>query len=201
MADILEQDMVETQACAFAQEAYFEEKEVDRQIPLTIAEAEELSEGRSFELIEGRMVQKMADTKHAKSQDVLHGELYLYFAHNPIGRALPECSVRLWPESKLNLRTPDIAVFLNQSIRAEEKYETRAPDLAIEIVSDDDRATLIFEKARLFLERGSRVVWIIFPTEKSVVVMTPNSRRWESEKLTCPELLPGFELEVEKIFA
>lgn len=167
---------------------------------LTIEEAEALAEGRSFELIEGRMVFKWADKTHSKAQAHLIGELYSYFENKPIGLVLPEYSVRLWPESKLNLRTPDIAVFLNESL-SEEEYEPRAPDLAIEIVSDDDRAEEIFAKGRLYLEKGSRVVWIVFPSEQSVLVMTPTERRWITDRLTCPEVLPDFALNVPEIFS
>ncbi len=168
---------------------------------ITIEEAEALAEGRSFELIEGRMVFKMANKNHSGVQGYLIWKLYSYFEQHPIGRALPEYSVRLWPESKLNLRTPDVAVFLNENLHEEEKYEPHAPDLAIEIVSDDDRATELFAKGRLYLEKGSRVVWIVFPSEQSVLIMTPTERKWESERLSCPEVLPGFELAVAEIFS
>jgi Uma2 family endonuclease len=168
---------------------------------LTIEEAEALANGEPFELIDGRMVFKMADTKHSSCQDILHGELYLYFKQNPIGRALPELSLRLWPENKYNFRLPDIAVFLNENLHEEERYETRGPDLAIEIASDDDKASTVFAKGRLYLEKGSRIVWLVFPFEKRVMIMTPAEWRWESATLTCPEILPGFSIEVEKIFS
>ncbi|GEM_PF-204519 len=168
---------------------------------LTIEEAEELAQGHSFELIEGRMVFKMPDRKHSKIQAALTTKLFNYFEQNPIGEVLPEFSLRLWPENVHRLPTPDVAVFLNENIHVEEKYATRAPDLAIEIVSDDDKAAAVFAKARMYLEKGSRVVWIVFPLEKSVVIMTPTGRRWESNALTCPELLPGFSIQVAQIFS
>jgi Uma2 family endonuclease len=168
---------------------------------LTIEEAEELAQGEPFELIDGRMVFKMPDRKHSRIQIALGSKLYNYFEQNPIGEVLTEFSLRLWPENVHRLPTPDIAVFLNENILEEEKYATRAPDLAIEIVSDDDRATAMFAKARMYLEKGSRVVWIVFPSEQSVVVMTPTERRWESETLTCPELLPGFSVKISEIFS
>jgi len=168
---------------------------------LTIAEAEALANGEPFELIDGRMVFKMPDRKHSKIQTALGAKLYNYFAQDPIGEVLTEFSLRLWPENKHDFRVPDIAVFLNENIRAEEKYATRAPDLAIEIVSDDDKASAVFAKARMYLEKGGRVVWLFFPLEKSVVIITPTGRRWESNTLTCPELLPGFSIKVADIFA
>jgi Uma2 family endonuclease len=168
---------------------------------VTIEEAEELAQGHSFELIDGRMVFKMPDRKHSQIQAVLTAKLFNYFEKKPIGQVLPEFSLRLWPESKKRLPTPDIAVFLNENLHEEEKYATRAPDLAIEIVSDDDRATAVFEKAKMYLEKGSQVVWMVFPTEMRVMIMTPKEWRWESKRLACPELLPGFSLEVAKIFS
>ena len=167
---------------------------------LTIAEAEALAEGRPYELIDGRMVFKMADRKHSKSQGILVAKLFNYFEQNPIGQVLPEFSLHLWPENLHNFRVLDIAVFLNENLHEDQDYETRGPDLAIEIVSDDDKISDVFTKARLYLEKGSRVVWIVFPGEKSVFVITPNERRLESNTLTCPEVLPGFSVPVEKIF-
>ncbi len=201
MAEILEQEPVAIAPRFIEKETFLVGGPVDQQLPLTIAEAEELAQGRSFELIDGRMVFKMGDRKHSEAQTVLIAAFFNYLESNAIGKVYGEFSVRLWPESNHNFRTPDVSVFLNESLHPEERYETQAPDLAIEIVSDDDRATLLFEKARLYLEKGSKVVWIVFPSEKSVVVITPNTRRWESEVLTCPELLPGFSLAVEKLFS
>jgi Uma2 family endonuclease len=168
---------------------------------LTIEEAEALADGRSFELIDGRIIFKMPDRKHSDIQNVLHGEFYLYFKQNPIGKAMPEFSLRFWPDKKRELRTPDIGVFLNENLRGLEKYATRAPDLAIEIVSDDDKASAVFAKARLYLEKGGRMVWVIFPFEKRVVVVTSNEWRWESNTLACPEILPGFSIQVAEIFS
>jgi len=41
---------------------------------------------------------------------------------------------------------------LNENLRGLEKYATRAPDLAIDIVSDDDKVSAVFAKARLYSE-------------------------------------------------
>jgi len=207
MATVMEQEVLAADYTPPPKTGYVKGRTVERKLrleertDLTIEEAEELANGEPFELIDGRIVFKMADTIHSNSQDVLHGELYLYFKQNPIGKALPELNLRLWPESHHNLRTPDIAVFLNENLRGMEKYATQAPDLAIEIASDDDKVSAVFAKARLYLEKGSRMVWIVFPSEKRAMIMTPTEWRWESDVLTCPEILPGFSVEVAALFA
>ena len=73
--------------------------------------------------------------------------------------------------------------------------------MAIEIVSQYDRWSALFEKAALYLEKGSRVVWIVDPYQKGVMVITATERRWISDTLACPEVLPGFSINVQEIFS
>ncbi len=143
---------------------------------LTVEQASKLAAGRTFELIEGRIVYKMPDDKHADAQGRLCTKLGVYFEANPIGRVRPEYMLRLWPDDKYESRTPDLSVILNESF-VDERYGTRAPDLAIEIVSYDDRWTELLAKARLYLEKGSRVVWIVDPYDRPRQV-SPKSRHF-----------------------
>lgn len=166
----------------------------------TFEQALKIADGRPFELIAGRIIYKMADNFHSESQARIGGKLFVFLEANPIGRVRVESTIRPWPENPYESRVPDIAVVLNESIRAGERYDTRAPDLAVEIVSYKDRWTGFFQKARLYLEKGSRVVWIVDPYEKAVFVITAKEERWVRDTLTCPEVLPGFSLNVQDIF-
>jgi Uma2 family endonuclease len=167
---------------------------------LTMEEATELADGRIFELIDGRMVFKMPDDKHSDTQSLLSIRLGNYFLANPIGRVRTEFEHRFWPDNPYEGRLPDLSVILNESLERDKRYATRAPDLAIEIVSLGDKWTELFEKAKLYLEKGSRVVWIADPFQKGVMVITPTEQRWERERLTCPELMPGFSVTMDEIF-
>jgi len=167
---------------------------------LTFEQATKLANGRLFELIQGRMVFKMPDKYHADPQGLLCIELGIYFKTNPIGIVRPEFMLRLWPENPYEGRMPDLSVILNEHLE-EERYGTRAPDLAIEILSRDDDRTALFEKAQLDLENGSRVVWIVDPFQKGVMVITPDGRHWVTDTLICPELLPGFSVKVQDLWA
>lgn len=167
---------------------------------LTMEEANELADGRIFELIDGRMVFKMPDDKHSDTQSLLSIRLGNYFLANPIGRVRTEFEHRFWPDNPYEGRLPDISVILNENLERDKRYATRAPDLAIEIVSLGDKWTELFEKAKLYLEKGSRVVWIADPFQKGVMVITPTEQRWERERLTCPELMPGFSVTMDEIF-
>jgi Uma2 family endonuclease len=167
---------------------------------LTFEQANKLAAGASFELIHGKLIIKAADDEHADAHALVCGVLGEYFKANPSGRVRMEYTLLLWPDNPYEARTPDLSVILNENLR-EERYGTRAPDLAIEILSRDDDRNALFEKAKLYLENGSRIVWIVDPYQKGVMVVDANGRRWVTDTLTCPELLPGFSVGVQDILA
>ena len=89
---------------------------------LTLEQAEKLALGRPYELIDGRMVFKMGDDKHADAQGILGGELYNYFKSNPIGLVRPEFTHRLWADRPDEGRMPYIAIILNGNFNKGERY-------------------------------------------------------------------------------
>ncbi len=168
---------------------------------LTLEQANKLANGKPFELIKGRMVFKMPDYSHAQTQSLLCIELGVYLKRAPIGRVLTELTHRFWPDNAHEGRMPDLSIILNEHLELGERYPTRAPDIAVEIISCDDAWTKLFEKAKLYFEKGSREVWLVDPYEKGVLVLTPTARRWEWNTLSSPELLPGLQIELSQIFA
>ena len=179
--------------------------EVDRPVAsppamLTLEQANKLANGRPFELIKGRMVFKMPDYDHSQTQALLCGHFFNYFIAKPIGRVLTELTHRFWAENAHEGRMPDLSIILNEHLELGERYPTRAPDIAVEIISSDDAWTKLFEKAKLYFEKGSREVWLVDPYEKGVLVLTPTARRWEWNTLSSPELLPGLQIELSQIF-
>jgi len=199
MATIIEQQTVRDEEKTFADLAVFVKPPLstDR---LTFEQARKVAAGASFELIDGKIVLKGAEDKHADAHGLLCGLLGQYFLTNPIGCVRLSFTLRLPLDNPYEARTPDLSVILNENLM-EERYGSRAPDLAIEILSRDDDRNALFEKAKLYLANGSRVVWIADPYQKAVMVITPQGRQWVTEVLTCQELLPGFAVNVEDIFA
>ncbi|MCI0692416.1 Uma2 family endonuclease [candidate division KSB1 bacterium] len=167
---------------------------------LTFEQANKVAGGASFELIHGKIILKAADDKHADAHALLCGLLGKYFKTKPIGRVRLSFTLCLWPDNPYEAHTPDLSVILNENL-TEERYGSRAPDLAIEIFSRDDDWSALFEKAKLYLEKGSRIVWIVDPFQKGVMVITSNDRHWVTDTLTCPELLLGFSVNVQDIFS
>ena len=78
-----------------------------------------------------------------------------------------------------------------------------APDLAVEVLSPDDRPGYVREKVAEWLEAGTLAVWVVDPRERTVTVHEPGQHPsvfGEADRLPGGDLLPGFELAVHDVF-
>jgi Uma2 family endonuclease len=104
-----------------------------------------------------------------------------------------------------SVRAPDVA-FVNAE-RLKEKHPggffDGAPDLAVEVLSPNDRASEVQSKIRDWLNAGCRAVWIIDPATKNVTIYKSNreiSVLDAGDTLADEDLLPGFSVAVKEIF-
>lgn len=76
------------------------------------------------------------------------------------------------------------------------------PDLAAEVISPNNRADDIHTKVTQLLNAGTRLVWVVYPENRSVVAHTSSGAKTlgEDETLSGGDVLPGFELRVGDIF-
>ncbi len=83
------------------------------------------------------------------------------------------------------------------------KFVPFAPDLAVEIISPSERAGEVQEKVDDYLNSGCEMVWLIYPTKKTVIVHRPKQRPktlTEKDILSGADVVPGFEIPVGEIF-
>lgn len=82
-------------------------------------------------------------------------------------------------------------------------YTPGPPDLAVEVLSPGDRKGYVERKLRVYLERGTRSVWLVNPRRRTVeVISSLNDRRMlhEDDELV-DDTVPGFRVKVSEIFA
>jgi Uma2 family endonuclease len=83
-------------------------------------------------------------------------------------------------------------------------YFPGPPDLAVEVVSPNDRAGDVLAKVQDWLNAGCALVWIVDPRSQTVAVYGADRNGailTSAEALTGGELLPGFSTPVAGIFA
>lgn len=98
------------------------------------------------------------------------------------------------------VRGSDVSLHLDEPSE-KERWETEAADVIVEVVSPNDSWPDIDAKADAWLSSGVREVWIANPRSAVIVVRTPRGdTRFTRERTLTSEVLPGFELSLEKVF-
>lgn len=102
------------------------------------------------------------------------------------------------------VRAPDLAFTRAERATAPSReFVPVAPDLAVEVLSPDDRPGYVREKVAEWLEAGTQVVWVVDPRTRSVTVHETGgaSAYGEQDRLPGGTLLPGLALPVRDLFA
>jgi Uma2 family endonuclease len=103
------------------------------------------------------------------------------------------------------VRAPDVGFVCRERIPAVRVrgFFPGPPDLAVEVLSPDDRAGEVLVKVRDWLDSGCRGVWIVDPRSRTVCVHRSGRKIVmldETDTLNGDDLLPGFTLPVAEIF-
>jgi Uma2 family endonuclease len=107
------------------------------------------------------------------------------------------------PDSVLGIDASFVSRERLQSVETFDKFMPFAPDLAVEVLSPGNTVSEIDEKIAMYFAAGSRLVWIVNPKRRTVAVYTaPLEVRiiGEHDTLDGGDVLPGFELELAKLF-
>ena len=165
---------------------------------------------KRYELIEGELVEMPPPGEE-------HGHLLIwlgmflaqYVSENQLGRVTADSGFHA-KDDRYTLLGPDIAFRRLDPVTepASRKWVPVMPDLAVEIKSPSNTMAELRRKAALYLERGAQLVWIVIPAEKSVEVCRLGDDGEILSEVIGPDgvlsgegVLPGFELDLTKLFA
>jgi Uma2 family endonuclease len=104
------------------------------------------------------------------------------------------------------VRAPDVGFVRNQRVpeAAVQGFFDGPPDLAVEVLSPDDRPAKVAAKVADWLASGCLAVWLVDPAKKTVSVHrrdVPPRALSEADELDGEDILPGFRLPAAEIFA
>lgn len=162
-----------------------------------------------MELIEG-VIYAMPPTgeEHGNDAGNFFGFIWNYVRAHNLGRVTAAETgyiIHTDEDGKNTLLAPDVGFISKARMTLEpaRTYVPVAPDLAVEIMSPNDKAADIHLKINKYLQYGTRAVWVAYPDSRSVVVHTTSGAQTlhENEILDGGDILPGFKLRVGEIFA
>jgi Uma2 family endonuclease len=154
---------------------------------------------------DGKVCRKtMPSTWHSVVQQLLAVVFGLYLRERSIGQSGPELRCIFGLSGRKRAYVPDYVFIVGAppGFGPVNGPWHGAPDLAVEILSPDDRMTRVQRKLRFYLENGVRLVWLIDPENRIVTVMTTPGESVtlsEEAELDGVDVLPGFRVRVREI--
>ena len=176
--------------------------------PITAEQLLEMdAKGMRGELIRGVFCPTMsAGMKHGEIIVNLVMLLGAEIKPNRLGRLMASDSGVKVETDPDTVREPDIAYFSRDRLALDADvpgYAEVPPDLVVEVVSPTDSVRGINDKARMWINAGVRLVWVLWPETKMIEVHRPAqpvTTLRETDTLTGEDILPQFSVPVADIF-
>ncbi len=169
--------------------------------PMTMAEFLD-NDLEGYEYVKGELVPMAAAAiVHGEIGSNVHLLLGLYVRENKLGRLYSlETTFQLGDR----VVKPDIAFVSTERLSKDKlKGFADAPDLAVEVVSPTDKQYDVTEKALAYLKAGTRLVWVLEPILKTVMIYrseTDFTLLNYEDTLTGEDVVPGFSCPVAELF-
>jgi Uma2 family endonuclease len=158
-----------------------------------------------YELVRGRLIRMSpVAPRHGDVTVTLISLLVPHVRAHRLGRVWTEVGFRLFhnPDTVL---APDVAFVTNDRLPAPDArgFYRGAPDLAVEVLSPDDRPDDVRGKVRDYLAAGTPMVVVVDPAARTVTVhgrrATPRILR-EADTLDLDPIISGFTASVGSLF-
>lgn len=171
---------------------------------LSLAELRAMGSDARVEIIDGELVE-MAAGGHVNG---IIGATCIrllgnYLEENPIGEVMQDATTYLMFSNQRRLRdsfVPDVSFIFHENVPPDwdptENLHPGVPDLAIEIVSPTDNHDAVLRKRQIYLEKGTREVWLFYPGVQEIHQYSAQGIRIYSQPtdvIDASNLFPGLD--------
>ena len=154
------------------------------------------------ELIKGELLTMPVPQRwHGRVSANLTMLLLQYAKANRLGDVYTENGYKIETDPDTVLG-PDVSFVARDRVESSDGYYDGPPDLVVEVLSPGDRRGYVERKLALWLEAGTRSVWLVNPRRRTVEVITSLTDRrtlHETDELI-DDTVPGFRVAVSEIF-
>jgi Uma2 family endonuclease len=163
--------------------------------------------GKLFELVDGELVEIAGVTAfHGFVAGALLGLLSAFARERNLGLAFPDNTAYVLRRSPDLVRIPGVSYVSWPRVPEggiPEGFWEIAPDLAVEIVSPSDVAQEVYRKVHEYLDAGTRIVWVLWPTYRAITLYAEGGIVRDlgpEDVLEGGDVLPGFQVSVGELF-
>jgi Uma2 family endonuclease len=155
-----------------------------------------------YELIAGRIVEKVPTQEHGHLAVKIGGRLQVFAEDHNLGRAFVEAPYQLADDDE-NDRIPDVRYVSDPKAEiAKEGAKIGMPEFVIEVHPRDSIRDMR-DKAQFYITNGVSLVWLVYPRKKFVEVYRKDGSieiAQAGDSLDASPIVPDFTLTVDYIF-
>lgn len=182
----------------------------------TLQDFIDASADQKIEIIDGEIRPVHPPTRdHDLIAHIILFSLHDHVKANDLGIVLKEAPFVLDGDERSDWvrysRLPDVAFISKPRVKQHNAAHPNprspwwlAPDLAVEVISTGDEFEDVLTKVRDYLRYGVRLVWVIAPKLRSVLVYTPDSLDGvtlaETDTLTASSVIEEWSMPIAQIF-
>jgi Uma2 family endonuclease len=171
-------------------------------LPRTLEEfmAWEPEDGFKYEWNDGEIIKFIGMNKTQVFIYEALNQLFIEKGLWKLGTFISEYDVQL---TGIQMRRPDIAFLSKDQIALTKQGEDEIPEFVIEVISGNDKANKVEEKTVEYFKAGVKVLWLIYPDNKTVQVYTSLKQAqicYDDDICSASPVLPDFEIKVNDIF-
>jgi Uma2 family endonuclease len=167
-----------------------------------------MEDGDRYELVDGRLVERQTSFWSSYVAGQVLGTLLNFCDNQPLGWVFPGgVGYQCFPDAPGNVRRSDVSFIALKRLPLDQAttagHVPLPPDLAALVLSANDLAYEVDRKVNEYLTAGVRLVWVVNPTTRTVMVHRADgsvSRYHEQDEITGEDVLPGFRCPVAAFF-
>ena len=161
--------------------------------------------GKATELVRGRLiVREPAGLLHGATAMAIAASITQHVRANALGLVVAaETGFKLSSDPD-TVRAPDVGFIASERVPQPlpRDFADLAPDLAVEVLSPDDRPGEVLAKVADWLRAGTRVVWVIDPKRRQARVYRDDGSELvigAGGMLPGEDVLPGFAYAIDDL--